>query len=69
MSSRTAHEASPGGALLTPRQVCERLQVSRQTLAVWVRAGKMPAITLPSGHRRYRREDVEAIERTAEDCR
>jgi len=50
-------------AVLPPREVMQRLGVSRPTLRRWDADGVLVAVRLPSGHRRYRREDVEAIER------
>jgi excisionase family DNA binding protein len=47
--------------LLTPRQAAELLGVNTNTLARWVRAGMLPAVTTPGGHRRYRRADVRAL--------
>lgn len=49
--------------LLTPRQVCDRLQISRSTLNGWARDNRVASVTLPGGHRRYRLADIEAIER------
>lgn len=61
MNERESSLSAP--SVLTPGEVCARLRVSRQTLATWAREGQIPAITLPGGHRRYRLEDIEAIER------
>jgi predicted site-specific integrase-resolvase len=47
--------------LLTPREVCDRLRISAATLRTWDQ--HLAPVKLPSGHRRYRRTDVEAIER------
>ena len=47
--------------LLTPREVCERLRISPATLRGWDQ--RLSPVKLPSGHRRYRREEIEAIER------
>ena len=35
--------------LLTARETAERLGVCTETILVWVRNGKLPAIKLPSG--------------------
>ena len=48
---------------LTAAEVAERLGVERQTVNDWARDGKIPAITLPSGRKRFRVADIEAIER------
>lgn len=37
------------------------LDVSQSSVRRWVKAGRLKAIKLPSGRRRIRREDVEAI--------
>lgn len=65
MASTSPHRSDGHeGGLLTPREVCSRLRVSRQTLANWVTAGHLYPVLLPGGgHRRYRVEDIEAIER------
>lgn len=36
------------------------LGVSTETIRNWTNAGKLAAVVTPGGHRRYRREDVEA---------
>lgn len=47
--------------LLTPREVCAVLRISPSTLRTW--DAHLPPVRLPSGHRRYRRSEVEAIAR------
>lgn len=48
--------------LLSAREASELLpRTSPQVLLRWARTGKMPAVTLPSGRRFFRRSDVEAI--------
>lgn len=49
-------------SVLTAPQVAARLQVTAETVRDWARSGKVPAITLPGGQYRFRREDIEAIE-------
>lgn len=47
--------------LLTTAEVADELGVSRATLARYARDGKLtPALRLPSGHLRWRLEDVMA---------
>lgn len=46
---------------LTPGQAAERLNTTVKTLTRWSNAGKIHSARLPSGHRRYRESDVEAI--------
>jgi excisionase family DNA binding protein len=48
------------GHLLTAREVAEQLGVSTGALLRWTRAGRVPALKLPSGAVRYRPEQVEA---------
>jgi excisionase family DNA binding protein len=45
--------------LLTARAVGEALGVSAETILRWTRAGKLPAIRLPSGAIRYREADLD----------
>ena len=53
---------TPLPELMTTREVCAALRISRPTLAAWCLAGDFPYVTLPGGrHRRYRRADVEAV--------
>ncbi len=47
--------------LLTTTEVAEMLRVSRSTVTRYVRLGQLPAIRLPSGYLRFRRQDVEKI--------
>ena len=47
--------------LLHPREAAELLAVHPQTLRFWDRTGKLKPIRLPSGQRRYRVSDLEAI--------
>jgi excisionase family DNA binding protein len=46
--------------LLTAREVAELLGVAVETVLRWTRADKLPAIKLPSGAIRYRRDELEA---------
>lgn len=48
-------------ALLTPAEVAELLNVTPTTVSNWARAGRLTYIRLPGGHRRFRREDVQAL--------
>lgn len=36
-------------------------QTSAQTVLRWARDGRLPTVTLPSGRRFFRREDIEAL--------
>lgn len=47
--------------LLTTTQVAELLLVTPTTVHNWAKRGRLESIVLPGGHRRFRREDVEAL--------
>lgn len=47
--------------LLTASEAARRLTVSVKTLTRYTEDGHLPVIVLPSGHRRYRIEDVDAL--------
>jgi excisionase family DNA binding protein len=52
-------------ALLTKREVSQRLRVSERTVDRWRRLGLIGAVQpLPGGAVRFRREDVEQLERS-----
>jgi len=46
--------------LLTSADVVKRLNTTKQTLCVWVRAGKVPAIRMPNGDYRFDQAEIEA---------
>jgi len=48
----------PSEDYLTPAETARIFGVTTTTLLRWVRAGRLQAITLPSGQHRYRREDI-----------
>jgi len=52
---------SPAGGWLSPAQVAARFAVSTDTIRRWGRTGRLREHRTPSGHRRYRVEDVEAL--------
>jgi excisionase family DNA binding protein len=47
--------------VMTTAEVAVALGVDVRTVARWARSGKLQCIQLPSGHRRYRREDIEQM--------
>jgi len=47
--------------LLTVPEVAKVARVTDETVHRWARDGKLPFIKMPSGLKRFRREDVEAI--------
>ncbi len=49
------------GGWLTVGQACRLLGVDPSTLRAWTDTGRLPAFRTPGGHRRYRREDLEAF--------
>ncbi|MGI8926877.1 MAG: helix-turn-helix domain-containing protein [Tepidiformaceae bacterium] len=48
-------------AALTVRPVAEMLGLSDDTVRRWADSGILPALRLPSGHRRFERAAVEAL--------
>ena len=56
-----ADEDSRTDELLRIGAVATLLGVTVETVRNWDRAGKLNPIRLPSGERRYRRADIEAI--------
>ena len=52
---------------LTPGQVAELLHVSPKTVSRWASQGLLPCLVTLGGHRRFRRSDVERIERQMSD--
>ena len=47
--------------LMTPKQVADQLGVHPDTVSRWARTGVLTAVRGGGGHRRFRREDVEAL--------
>lgn len=47
--------------ILTPKEVARLFGVDPKTVTSWARAGKIPSIKTPGGHRRYRRSDIDAF--------
>jgi excisionase family DNA binding protein len=47
--------------VFTVNQVSELLQVSPQTIVNWIEAGKLEAYKTPGGHRRIKKDDLEAF--------
>lgn len=48
--------------LLTQKQVCQRLGISEDTWTRWRKAQRVPdAVTLPSGRRKWRVVDINAM--------
>lgn len=51
----------PDDELLLPNEAARLLRLDVKTLARWADTGLIPCVPLPSGHRRYRAADVDAI--------
>lgn len=49
--------------LLTISEAAKRLGVSPGTVRIYADKGTIPVIKLPSGHRRFRPEDVQRLRR------
>ena len=46
---------------MTTGEAARYLDVSLQTVRRWAKNGSLPVIILPSGHRRFRTEDIERL--------
>ncbi len=60
---RRSEGLSPGGGLewLTLGQAATYLGVAQSTIRKWVDQKRLPAFKTPGGHRRFRREDLDAF--------
>jgi len=47
--------------MLRPREVALLFKVDPKTVTRWAKTGRLTPVVLPSGHRRYRASDVEAL--------
>lgn len=47
---------------LTPGEVAARLRVDPKTVTRWAQARRVPSITTPGGHRRFRESVIKKIE-------
>lgn len=47
--------------LMTPQEVAAMFRVDPKTVTRWSRAGKLTSIRTLGGHRRYARDEVEAL--------
>lgn len=55
--------------LLTSSQVAEIFHVHPKTVRRWAESGKLSSVRTASGHRRYRRLEVEALYQQAHEGR
>lgn len=46
--------------LLTPAEVAVLFRVNTKTVTRWAQAGKLAAVRTLGGHRRFRRDEIEA---------
>lgn len=63
LAEHWAYEDSPVAPedLLTASQASDLLHVNEQTVRRWAEDKRIAHIVLPSGQRRYRRSDIDAI--------
>lgn len=48
----------PEQQLLTPGEVAKLFRVDPKTVTRWAQNGKIPSVTTPGGHRRFRRSTI-----------
>lgn len=58
---RKSQDLAPDTEWLWPRQVAALFGVSTDTVTRWADDGLIPVHRLPSGHRRFRRSDVQTL--------
>lgn len=47
--------------LMTSAEVGRLFRVDTKTVTRWAKAGRLPSIRTPGGHRRYRSHEIEAL--------
>lgn len=57
----TQRTTTPAPDYLTPGQAAALAGVTTRTILRYASDGRLPSVELPTGHRRYRRADVEAL--------
>lgn len=62
MTPEHAHETDQEPRFLTVAEVAKRFRLSDETIHRWARSGRLPFVDV-LGVKRFRREDIEAIER------
>jgi excisionase family DNA binding protein len=66
--SEPAQDSTPiGDDYVTPGEAARYLHVSPKTINRWANDGRIPCIVTLGGHRRFRREDVDAAVRQMSD--
>ncbi|GAA0853228.1 BldC family transcriptional regulator [Streptosporangium amethystogenes subsp. fukuiense] len=58
---RKADRFAAASDLMTPGEVAAAFRVDPKTVTRWAQAGRIESIRTPGGHRRFRREVVEAL--------
>jgi excisionase family DNA binding protein len=53
--------------LLTPGEVASLFKVDPKTVTRWAHTGKLPSITTPGGHKRFRRSVVKKFLESDDD--
>lgn len=62
LDSQTSASGRNTADLMTQKQVCQRLGISEDTWTRWRKAQRVPeAVALPSGRRKWRRSDIDAM--------
>lgn len=49
------------GWTLGPKEVAEQIGVSKDTIINWADTGKLPCWRTPTGYRRFRQADIDAL--------
>lgn len=57
----TNGEPEPVVQWMTTKQAAQYLQVARRTLYTWMDKGTLPFFVVPSGRRRIRKQDLDAL--------
>ena len=60
MTQLPVHQTEPP-ELMTVAEVAEKFRDTDETIHRWCRKGRLPYVPLPSGLKRFRRDDIEAI--------
>jgi len=61
MLGNLAHTMTMAGEYLSTGEAAELLGVHPDTLRRWERAGRVKAVRTPTGQRRFKRADIEAL--------
>lgn len=61
MYGRGMAETPDGDKLLKPGEVADLFRVDPKTVTRWAKDGKVPSVTTPGGHKRFRESVVRAM--------